>query len=68
MDWIGFTNPGRTRLRAFLGVLDWPVPPLVPCVPNECLNEAPMQILEKLSNYMKNCILKLMKKGKQTGT
>ena len=29
MDWIGKANPGRTRLRAFLGVLDWLVPPLV---------------------------------------
>ena len=28
VDWIGFTNPGRTRLRAFLGVLDWLVPPM----------------------------------------
>ena len=28
VDWIGFTSPGRTRLRAFLGVLDWLVPPL----------------------------------------
>ena len=27
MDWIGFTNPGRTRLRAIWGVLDWLVPP-----------------------------------------
>ena len=47
VDWIGKTNPGRTRLRAFLGVLDWLVPPLVPCVPKECLNEAPMQLLVK---------------------
>ena len=45
VDWIGKTNPGRTRLRAFLGVLDWLVPPLVPCVPKECLNEAPLQLL-----------------------
>jgi hypothetical protein len=29
VDWIGKANPGRTRLRAFLGVLDWLVPPLV---------------------------------------
>jgi hypothetical protein len=28
VDWIGFTNPGRTRLRASLGVLDWLVPPM----------------------------------------
>ena len=28
VDWVGETNPGRTRLRAFLGVLDWLVPPM----------------------------------------
>ena len=40
MDWIGKANPGRTRLRAFLGVLDWLVPPLVPCVPKEMPNRS----------------------------
>jgi hypothetical protein len=28
VDWVGFTNPGRTRLMAFLGVPDWLVPPM----------------------------------------
>ena len=27
-DWIGFANPGRTKLRSFWGVLDWLVPPI----------------------------------------
>ena len=39
VDWIGFTNLGRTRLRFFLGVLDWPVPPMPERSPHSTLGE-----------------------------
>ena len=39
MDWIGFTNSGRTRLREFLGVLDWLVPPMPERSPHSYLGD-----------------------------